>query len=91
MGRCDLLLTRLRVPEFFFCAPAKLNSRLRRRLAATHMRAVALLAACFALACSGRGPWRAISREAETAADIISQREGGATSRTRTASGWPAP
>ena len=42
------------------------------------MRAVALLAACFALACGGRGPWRAISREAETAADIISQREGGA-------------
>ena len=31
-----------------------------------------------ALACGGRGPWRAISREAETAADIISQREGGA-------------
>ena len=42
------------------------------------MRAVVLLAACFALACGGRGPWRAISREAETAADIISQREGGA-------------
>ena len=42
------------------------------------MRVAALLAACFALAFGGRGPWRAISREAETAADIISQREGGA-------------
>ena len=38
------------------------------------MRVAALLAACFALACGGRGPWRAISREAETAADIISPR-----------------
>ena len=64
--------------EFLLLRTLRDQLRLRRSLAATPMRIVALLAACFALACGGRGPWRAISREAETAADIISQREGGA-------------
>ena len=38
---------------------------------------LALLAALCALARGGRGPWKAISREAETAADRFSEKVGG--------------